>query len=104
MCTGYHENVKCRVNNTHGLADITLFSLMPNNLRSDVYKLDIDQLKNVPSNLSNLKSKTDKLDADKLVPVPVDLNKLSGVVKNDIVKKMYIILTSKLLKIKYLYY
>ena len=50
----------------------------------------------------NLKSKVDKLDADKLVPVLVDLSKLSDVVKNYDVKKMYIMLRSKLLKIKYL--
>ena len=56
-------------------------------LKSDVDKLDIDKLKNVPTNLSNLKSKVDKLDVDKLVPVPVDLSKLSDVVKNDVVKK-----------------
>ena len=31
-------------------------------LTSDVDKLDIDKLKNVPSGLSNLKSKIDKLD------------------------------------------
>ena len=35
------------------------------NLKSDVDKLDIDKLKNVPTNLSNLKSKVDKLDVDK---------------------------------------
>ena len=29
------------------------------NLKSDLDKLDIDKLKNVPSNLSNLKSKVD---------------------------------------------
>ena len=57
------------------------------NLKSNVDKLDIDKLKNVPTNLSNLKSKVDKLDVDKLVPVPVDLSKLSDVVKNDVVKK-----------------
>ena len=56
-------------------------------LKSDVDKLDIDELKNVPTNLSNLKSKVDKLDDDKLVLVPVDLSKLSDVVKNDFVKK-----------------
>ena len=56
-------------------------------LKSDVDKLDIDKLKNVPTNLSNLKSKVDKLDVDKLVPVPIDLSKLSHVVKNDIAKK-----------------
>ena len=58
------------------------------NLKSDVDKLDIDKLKNVPTNLSNLKSNVDKLDVEKLVPVPVDLSKLSDVVKYDVVKKM----------------
>ena len=56
-------------------------------LKSNVDKLDIDKLKNVPTKLSNLKSKVDKLDVDKLVPVPVDLGKLSDAVKNDVVKK-----------------
>ena len=56
------------------------------NLKSNVDKLDIDKLKNVPTNLSNLKSKVDKLDGDKLVPVPVDLSKLSDVVKYNVVK------------------
>ena len=50
-------------------------------LKSNVDKLDIDKLKNVPSNLSHLKSKADKLDVDKLVPFPVDLSKLSDLVK-----------------------
>ena len=49
-------------------------------------------MKNVPTTLSNLKSKVDKSDVDKLVPVPVDLSKLSDVVKNDFVQKMYIML------------
>ena len=56
-------------------------------LKNNVDKLDINKLKNVPSNLKNLKSKVDKLDVDKLIPVPVDLSKLSDVVKNDVVKK-----------------
>ena len=51
------------------------------NLKSNVDKLDIDKLKNVPTNLSNLKSKVDKLDVDKLVPAPIDLSKLSHIVK-----------------------
>ena len=59
-------------------------------------------MKNVPSNLSNLKSKVNKLDVNKLVPVSVDLSKLSDVVKNDVVQKIYIKLRSKLLKMKYL--
>ena len=56
------------------------------NLKYNVDKLDLDKIKNVPTNLSNLKSKVDKLDIDNLVPVPVDLSKLSNVVKNDVVK------------------
>ena len=50
-------------------------------------KLEIDKLKNIPTNLSNMKSKVDKLDVHKLVTVPADLSKLSDVVKNDVVKK-----------------
>ena len=60
-------------------------------LKSNVDKLDIDKLKNIPTNLSNLKSKVDKLDVDKLVPVPVDLSKRSDAVKNDVVKKRCIL-------------
>ena len=51
---------------------------------------------------SNLKSKVDKLDVDKLVPVTVDLSKLSNAVKMMLLKKMYVMLRSKILKIKYL--
>ena len=56
-------------------------------LKSNIDKLDIDKLKNVPSGLSSLKSKVDKLDIGKLETTPVDLSKLSNVVKNDVVKK-----------------
>ena len=51
------------------------------NLKSDVDKLDTEELKNVPFNLSNLKSKVDKLHVDKLVPVLVDLSKVSYAIK-----------------------
>ena len=57
------------------------------NLKSDVDKLDIDELKNAPTNLSNLESKVDKLDVGRLLPASVDLSKLSDVVQNDVVKK-----------------
>ena len=43
------------------------------------------------SNLASLKTEVNKLDIDKLVPVPVDLSKLKDVVKNDAVKKLYMI-------------
>ena len=47
-----------------------------------------------------MENKVDKLDVDKLLPVPLDLSKLSDVVKNDFVKKKYIMLRSKILKRK----
>ena len=37
------------------------------NLKSDVYKLDIDKLKNAPTNLSNFRNKVDQLDVDELM-------------------------------------
>ena len=43
------------------------------------------------TSLASLKTEVDKLDIDKLVPIPVDLSKLSDAVKNNVVKKMYII-------------
>ena len=57
------------------------------NLKSDVARLDIDKLKNVPNDLSNLKSRENKLNVDTLVTVPVDLCKLSGLIKNYVIKK-----------------
>ena len=58
-------------------------------------------MKNVPTDLGDLKSNVDTLDFGKLISVPVDLIKLYDVVKNDVVKRMYIMLSSKILKIKY---
>ena len=75
---------------------VALASLKPN-----VGKLDIDKLKDVPTDLGDLKSNVDTLDFGKLISVPVDLIKLYDVVKNDVVKRMYIMLSSKILKIKY---
>ena len=72
------------------------------NLESDVDKLDIDKLKKLPTNLNNLKSRVDKLDVDQLIPLPVNFSKLSGVKKIILLKKIYIQLRSKILKIKHL--
>ena len=84
--------------------DISSFSRIvdSNNLKSNIDKLDIDKLKNIPIKSSNLNSKVNKLDFDKLVTILVNLSKRSNVVKNDFVKKDYIMLRSKILKIKYL--
>ena len=73
--------------NTATCVDTTKFAkkVYLANLKSNVDKLDIYKLKNVPANnLSNLKCKVDKLDVDKLVP---GLIKLNDVVKNDVLKK-----------------
>ena len=69
-------------------------------LKSNVEEFDRDELKNVPTNLISLKIKKDKVDVDQLVSAPVDLSKLSDVVKNDFVKKKYIMLRSKIRKRK----
>ena len=42
------------------------------NLTSDVDKLNIDRLKNVPNNSKNLKSKEHNLDVDELIPVLIN--------------------------------
>ena len=57
------------------------------NLKSDVDRLDIDKLKNIPTGLSSLRGKVNKLDIGKLETTPVDLIKLNDIVKNEVVKK-----------------
>ena len=49
------------------------------NLKSDVYRLDIDEITNVKSGLKKLKSEVDELDIGKLETTAVDLSKLSDV-------------------------
>ena len=39
------------------------------------------------SNIASLKTEVDKIDVDQLKTVPVDLSKLSNVANNDVVKK-----------------
>ena len=41
------------------------------------------------TNLANLKTEVDKLQIDKLAPVSVDLSEMSDVLKNDVVKKLF---------------
>ena len=44
------------------------------------------------SNLAALKTEVDKIDVDKLQTAPVDLAKLTNAVKNDVVKRLIIML------------
>ena len=57
-------------------------------MKSEVDKLDIKNLVNIPSSLNNLKIKGDDLDVGKLKTVPIDLKKLTDVVDNEIVRNM----------------
>ena len=59
------------------------------NLKLKIDKLGIDELKNVPSDLSSLASKVDKLDIRKLETTPADLSKRSNVVNNGVLKKSF---------------
>ena len=57
------------------------------NLKSDVYKLNTNKLKNILSNLPNLEFIVDQLDIEKLERTLVDLSKLSDTIKNEVAKK-----------------
>ena len=68
------------------------------NLSNYATKKDINDLTHVDTsnfalktNLANIKTQVDKLDIGKLETVPVDLSKLSNVVKNDVLKRLYMI-------------
>ena len=61
-------------------------------------KTDLNNVKHVDvssfaskTNLASLKTEVGKIDADKLKTIPVDLAKLSNAVKNDVAKKLNII-------------
>ena len=65
-----------------------------NDLSNYATKADIKNISYVDTssftlktNLANLKTEVDKLDINNLAPVPVDLSKLSDVAKNDDVKR-----------------
>ena len=55
-------------------------------LKTDVGKININKLTNVPTSLNNFKTKVDNLDVGKLKTVPVDIKKLSDEVDNEVVK------------------
>ena len=81
-----------------------LFRIFGGNINVKVYlsnqatKTDLKNVAHIDTssfaletNLASLKTEVDKLDIDKLVPVPVDVSKLSDVVKNDVVEKLFMI-------------
>ena len=68
-------NVKVDISNYATKADI-----------KNILHVDTSSLA-LKTNLAHLKTEVDKLDIDELVPVPNDLSKLSNGVKNDVIKK-----------------
>ena len=55
-------------------------------LKSEVDKLDVNKLVNIPTSLNNSKTKVDDLDVGKLKTVSIDLKKLCDVVDNKVIK------------------
>ena len=55
-------------------------------LKSEVDKLNINKLVNVPTSLNNLETKVSDLDVDKLKTIPKDLKKLRDVVDDEAVQ------------------
>ena len=72
-------NVKVDVSNYQTKTDL-----------KNVTHIDTSNLE-LKTNLASLKTEVDKLDIDNLAPVPLDLSKLSEVLKNDFVKKLCMI-------------
>ena len=56
-------------------------------MKTEVDKLGINKLVNVPSGVNNSKIKLDDLDVGKLKAVSVDLKKISDVMSKEIVKR-----------------
>ena len=82
------KKIKVELKNATGV-DTLQFSKKDNLaiLKSEVNKLDIDKLKNVPGILNSLISKVDRLYVDKLKPVPYVLKNLSELIDKDVFKK-----------------
>ena len=57
-------------------------------MKSEVDKLGVNKLTNVPLSLNNLKTKVDDWDVGKLKTVPVKLKKLNDIADNEFAKKV----------------
>ena len=79
--SSHEENIKVKI-------DLTNYAT-----KEDIKNIAYVDTSNfaLKTNLSSLKTDIDRLDIDKLVPISNDLSKLSNIVKNDVVKKLYII-------------
>ena len=57
-------------------------------MKSEVDKLGVNKLTNVPPSSNNLKTKVDDWDVGKLKTVPVKLKKLNDIADNEFAKKV----------------
>ena len=80
----YYPPYKSSSNNIKVELDLTNYAT-----KTDLKNITHTDLSSFTSktNLVALKSEVDKIDIDELKTVPTDLNKLNNVVKNDVVKK-----------------
>ena len=81
----FEENIKIKVELSNYAIKADIKNISHNDTSSFALK----------PNLASLKTEVDKLDIDNLVSVPVDLNKLSDVVKNVVKKAVYNKLVAK---------
>ena len=85
----YYPPYKSSSNNIKVELDLTNYT-RKNDLKNITY-VDVSSFAS-KTNLAALETEVDKIDTDKLKTIPVDLAKLTNAVKNDLVKKLFIIL------------
>ena len=89
MSSQYYPPYKSSSNNIKVELDLSNYATKKD--INDINHVDVSGFAS-KTNLAALKTKVDKIDADKLKTAPVDLAKLSNVVKNEVVKKLIILL------------
>ena len=89
MSRQYYPPYKSSSNNIKVQLDLSNYATKKD--INDITHVDVSGLAS-KTNLAALKTEVDKIDADKLKTAPNDLAKLSNVVKNEVVKKMIIML------------
>ena len=89
MSSQYYPPYKSSSNNIKVELDLSNYSTKKD--INDIIHVDVSGFAS-KTNLAALKTEVDKIDADKLKTVLVDLAKLSYVFKNEVVKKLIIML------------
>ena len=89
MSRQYYPPYKSSSNNIKVQLDLSNYATKKD--INDITQVDVSGFAS-KTNLAALKTEVDKIDADKLKAAPNDLAKLSNVVKNEVVKKMIIML------------